>query len=219
MREMKKNQSKVKTIECRICNETKPIELFRRDAKSKIGHQNICNECRKQHRRENGEYARQRAYAYAVKAGQAKPMVNVAYIETILTEACVYCGCDFTDDNVVATCDHVYPLKDGNAYGGVNIPANVLPACKKCNGKKNGLFAIEAFDKYPKQFKPELLRPFVQRFIGGLIGRKLTDIEVEQMIGHLRDEAVEIRRNEAKQCKKSSEASADITRETLTAVG
>ena len=82
---------------------------------------------------------------------------------------------------------------------GSNIPENVLPACKKCNDKKNGLFAIEAFDKYPDRFKPELLRPFVQRFIGSLIGRKLTDIEVEQMIGHLRNEAAEVRRNEAKQ--------------------
>lgn|GEM_PF-2560307 len=217
MRDMEKNKSEVKTIECRICNETKAIELFRRDAKSKTGHQNICNECRKQHRRKNGEYARQRAYSYAIKAGQTTPMVSAAYIETILTEACVYCGCDFSEDNVVATCDHVYP--QSSSYGGVNIEANVLPACRSCNSTKHDLFAIEAFDKYPERFKPELLRPFVQRFIGGLIKRKLTDIEVEQMIGHLRDEAEEVRRNEAIQCKRSSEASIDITQEMLTAVG
>lgn len=208
-----------KELTCRICNETKAIELFRRDAKSKTGHQNICRSCRSKHRERNGETHRVRARHYAARAGDTIPLVSWEYIAELAKQDCVYCGISLKDDGVIATCDHVYPLKDGNAYGGANIPTNVLPACKKCNGKKNGLFAIEAFDRYPEQFKPELLRPFVQRFIGGLIGRKLTDIEVEQMIGHLRDEAVEIRRNEAKQCKKSSEASTDITRETLTAVG
>lgn len=188
-----------KKLTCRICNETKAIELFRRDAKDKKGYQNICRSCRSEHRRANGEKYRVRANAYAKRAGDKLPLVPWEYIAELFEQDCIYCGVSLKDDGVIATCDHVFPLKDGKAYGGANIPANVLPACKNCNDKKNGLFAIEAFDRYPEQFKPELLRPFVQRFIGGLIGRKLTHIEVEKMIGYLRDEASEVRRNEAKQ--------------------
>lgn len=190
-----------KELTCRICAETKAIELFRRDAKDKSGYQNICRRCRSIHRKQNGETHRVRANSYAQRAGQKVPLVPWEYIAELYKQDCSYCGVSLTTENVVATCDHVYPMgvdPSIKRYGGANIPQNVLPACKKCNCTKQELFAIEAFDRYPQQFKPELLRPFVQRFIGGLINRELTDLEVDQMIIHLRSEAEEVRRNEAK---------------------
>lgn len=193
-----------KTLICKVCGDEKPLSEMRKQSSLKLGYQNLCKECRKKHRRENGEYSRKRAYDYAQRTGQKVPLVSGRYIEEISKESCVYCGISLTSAEVVATCDHVYPIGTApgdKKYGGANIEVNVLPCCRSCNSAKGELFAIEAFDKFPERFKPELLRPFVRRFIGGFNGRELTDIEVEQMIQHLRDEAAEVRRNEAKAVK------------------
>ena len=190
-------------LTCRICAETKPLELFRKDAKEKCGHQNICRKCRSKHRKANGETARVREATYAKRARQKVPGVSWQYITKLFAQDCVFCGVSLLDEGVVATCDHVYAINGrkshgGKSYGGANIELNVMPACFDCNRKKGELFAIEAFDRYPEQFKPELLRPFVKRFISEMIRREITDDEVELMIGHLRDEAIEQRLYEAK---------------------
>jgi len=45
---------------------------------------------------------------------------------------CAYCGKEFNDNKLWEQIDHVIPL----SRGGLNIPANLRPACKHCNCSK-----------------------------------------------------------------------------------
>jgi len=49
-------------------------------------------------------------------------------------DRCYYCHKPLTETN--RTLDHVYPRD----FGGVSIPNNLEPSCKKCNNEKNNFF-------------------------------------------------------------------------------
>lgn len=81
--------------------------------------------------------ARERAHTHqrrAVKAATANSMLGgytsaymVDYIAQLLQQPCFYCG------DVATTLDHVVPL----SRGGLHIPANLAPACTRCNCSKS----------------------------------------------------------------------------------
>ena len=58
-------------------------------------------------------------------------------------DTCYYCGCELTDKN--RTLDHMYPRR----WGGVSIPDNLVPSCKKCNGDKMDM-SYDQFMRYRK---------------------------------------------------------------------
>lgn len=58
-------------------------------------------------------------------------------------DTCYYCGRKLNPSN--RTLDHLYP-KD---YGGISIPNNMVPSCKKCNGLKGNLNE-EEFREYQR---------------------------------------------------------------------
>ena len=58
-------------------------------------------------------------------------------------ERCCYCGSWLTEKS--RTFDHMFP----RAYGGVSIPDNLIPSCKKCNNKKNDM----TYHQYIKYLK------------------------------------------------------------------
>lgn len=63
-------------------------------------------------------------------------------------EPCVYCG------GGAGTADHVMPRK----LGGGHLLGNMVPACRKCNGKKGADPPADFFAKYPKAAKRFLER-------------------------------------------------------------
>lgn len=75
-----------------------------------------------------------RAKAYkSYREGRWKPhdlyMVNKWKMSS--ADSCWYCGCEFSDINVM-TLDHVFP----RAAGGDSAMDNLVPVCKSCNSSK-----------------------------------------------------------------------------------
>ena len=74
-------------------------------------------------------------------------------------DKCYYCGCELTDKN--RTLDHVYPRR----WGGISIPENLLPSCKKCNRDKMDM-SYDQFMRYRrlknKKDKEEFYKKCVQ---------------------------------------------------------
>ncbi|WP_164853303.1 HNH endonuclease [Peribacillus asahii] len=117
--------------------------------------------------------------------------ITVEQLESLLTNhSCCYCSEPLTNEN--ATVDHVFSLSQ--SYGGVNIIENLTQSCRSCNGSK-GKDHVADFYRRSDKFTPALWTSFVRSYTERLIGRKVTDIEVEQMKRNLMDEADELRRN------------------------
>jgi hypothetical protein len=68
---------------------------------------------------------------------------------------CIYCGCpdDLTQDHIIPRCK-----------GGPDIPANIVPACKKCNSSKidkdifEWYFLDKKFDRIPRKLWSRYLK-------------------------------------------------------------
>lgn len=65
-------------------------------------------------------------------------MYNLSYTVNGYS-TCYYCGCELFHSN--RTLDHIYP----RSWGGISLPNNLQPSCRKCNGAKS--------DMTPKQFE------------------------------------------------------------------
>ena len=98
--------------------------------------ENILEQTREYRKTENGRAVAQRARCR--RRTILKNVINTLTSEEwldILKEynyKCVYCECDFDEDNL-PTRDHIIPL----SRGGDNIKENVVPACRSCNSKKH----------------------------------------------------------------------------------
>lgn len=53
---------------------------------------------------------------------------------------CYYCGKNLDDED--RTLDHQYPRD----FGGISIPNNLVPCCKKCNEEKGNMNEVEYYD-------------------------------------------------------------------------
>ena len=89
----------------------------------------ICVHCRREMAKSKSEVASARsAVASANKRSTRGTITDAAYLDKFAYYGwkCWYCG-------EPAKCiDHALPL----AGGGLNIPANILPACMECNSRK-----------------------------------------------------------------------------------
>jgi len=81
---------------------------------------------------------------------------------------CYYCGAKVLPSKI--TLDHVHPV----SLGGPTIPQNLVPACRKCNGRKENMTPqqFQAYrnlkeDEQRKQFLKEYwdIRPFQERWV------------------------------------------------------
>lgn len=81
---------------------------------------------------------------------------------------CYYCGAKVLPSKI--TLDHVHPV----SLGGPTIPQNLVPACRKCNGRKENMTPqqFQAYrnlkeDEQRKQFLQEYwdIKPFQERWV------------------------------------------------------
>ena len=187
------------TIVCRACHTEKEPEHFRVQSRIKSGRDTICNTCRSLHRRANGEYLRQLVYRHAKRAGQAVPYVTEDdFIDIFETyKECPYCSVTLDDTN--RSIDHVYPLS--SEYGGKHVKENIVACCINCNRSKNGTPSVYDFYRRKESFTDELWRKFVKAFTSRMIGREITDAEVDEMTCHMKAESEEISEWHANQVK------------------
>lgn len=186
--------AEMKTFTCRACQDEKPADEFRTDIRMPHGVDYECLECRKQRRRTNGEYLRERARKYQKRNGDAVMLITAEQLESLLTNhSCSYCGEQLTNDN--ATIDHVFPLSQ--VYGGCNIVENITQACRSCNGSK-GSDHVADFYRRSSKFTPELWQAFARSYGSRLFGYQLTELDGRHMARNLIDEADELRRNAAR---------------------
>ena len=73
------------------------------------------------------------------RSGFEKIMYALTY-QTKGDEYCYYCGKKLDDEN--RTLDHQYPRD----FGGISIPNNLVPCCKKCNEEKGNMTELEYYD-------------------------------------------------------------------------
>lgn len=177
-------------IVCRACQVEKEPELFRVQSREKTGRDTLCNECRTLHRRANGEYLSETVRRHAKRAGQATPYVTVDDFIDIFEayKGCPYCGVKLDDTN--RSVDHVYPLSSD--YGGKHVKQNIVACCLNCNRSKNSTPSVYNFYRRKESFTDELWSSFIQKWISRMIGREITDHEVEEMTFHMKAESEEI---------------------------
>lgn len=191
----------VETIVCRACQTEKEPEKFRVQSHTKIGRDTLCNECRAIHRRANGENIRRLVYTHAKRAGQAVPYVTEDDLIEIFEayKDCPFCSVRL--DHTNRSIDHVYPLS--SEYGGKHVKENIVACCLSCNASKHCTPSVYDFYRRKESFTDELWRSFIQKWISRMIGREISDHEVEEMTFHLKAESEEIQTQaELKQVKK-----------------
>jgi 5-methylcytosine-specific restriction endonuclease McrA len=170
-------------ITCRVCGENKPAELFEKEKRNTAGVTGRCLACRCEHRRKSGEYFAERLRKFSKRKGDSRVLMSVEDIERLLRQReCSYCGCHMNGN---ATADHVYAI---GKYGQSNIAENIVASCRSCNSAKGSKHVYDFYQSSPK-FTDELFHKFVADYTERLIGRKLTDEEVEQMKQNFADEA------------------------------
>ncbi|WP_057766097.1 HNH endonuclease signature motif containing protein [Cytobacillus praedii] len=181
---------------CRTCGIEKPAKDFQADRRMKHGIIYRCKKCRCKKRAENGSYIKEKLRKYSYRTGGNSIHITVEELQKVLKqETCSYCGCTLTDvlnESTEATVDHVYTIS--KSYGGVNLPINIMPACRGCNASKHNDHIYDFYQRSEK-FTPELWTEFVSEFGRRLMKRDLTDLEVEQLKRNLADEADDLRRN------------------------
>ncbi len=71
-------------------------------------------------------------------------------------DRCCYCGEKLTNKN--RTLDHMYPRR----WGGISIPENLLPSCKKCNQDKKDM-TYQQFQEWRKLETPAQREKYYQQ--------------------------------------------------------
>ncbi|MFD6439375.1 HNH endonuclease [Peribacillus sp. NPDC060186] len=195
------NENQPKLFTCRSCKVEKSSIEFRKDSRMLYGVDYECVDCRKNRRRTNGEYLLERARKYQKRKGDSVMHITVNQLESLLTNhSCSYCGDPLTDKN--STLDHVFSLSQ--SYGGANIAGNLTQACRSCNSAK-GTDHVADFYRRSDNFTSTLWTAFVRSYTERLIGRAITDIEVENMKRNLLDEADELQRNSKRKDEAANE--------------
>lgn len=171
---------------CVDCGMSKPIDAFGIEKRNSDNRRGRCKACRSKQCHENGAYLTERLRKYAYRHGFI--LVTVDDIERLMRQrTCTYCGVEMDGGNnepTQATADHIYPPGE---YGGTNLPENFVPACRGCNASK-GREHVYGFYLRSDKFTPELFRAFTAKFYSRLIGRELSESEVEQAMQYLADE-------------------------------
>jgi len=139
----KNNEERIKEYKKQWNKDNEERILKKRKERYKNNKEEILKQSREYQKTEKGKATKQRA-----KYKRRTILKNV--INTLTSEEwldilkeynykCVYCGCDFDEDNL-PTRDHIIPL----SRGGHNIKENIIPACRSCNSKKhNKIINIE----------------------------------------------------------------------------
>ena len=136
---------------CRKCHETKPLDGFYRNSRSKDGRQGACKVCdrasaskwyasnRDLARASRAAYAAQRYvamphlywakdYVRRARAYGVTPVVHLFTRDEMIAywgngERCIYCDAPFTE------VEHLIPV----GVGGRHVVENVAPCCSPCN--------------------------------------------------------------------------------------
>ena len=91
-----------------------------------------------------------------------------------------------SENEVIPTIDHVYSMC--HDLGGENHRSNIQSGCLSCNRFKGNLHVYE-FYKKSELFTDELWHTFIRSFVSRMIGREITDDEVDVMSARLAKEA------------------------------
>jgi transcription elongation factor Elf1 len=133
----------MKTIKCRVCGHTKPVESFYKESRAKSGYQSQCKECKKQidqeSRKKTGYYEKYQKspdFVFAQLKYQAKKrnivfdLSEVSYHENLAHKPCFYCGEEDTKywvDRYINDHSVGYTIE------------NTVPCCEMCNKMKSHL--------------------------------------------------------------------------------
>jgi hypothetical protein len=173
---------------CRICGAEKQKTEFTSEKRNTNGITSRCKACRCEARRNSGDYNRERLRKFSIRHN-SQVNITVDELEILLRKRdCTYCGVEMngiSGSPHEATIDHVYP--------GANIAADLVVACRRCNSAKRQSHVYDFYQSSEK-FTDALWNDFVRDFTSKLVGRGLTDQEVEQMKQNFADEARELRK-------------------------
>lgn len=175
------------TRKCRSCIEVKPLTDFTRRTKALQGRESQCKACRSKARYESGAYLRERFRKHQYRHNSNMFYTDVTINAVLTATNCCYCNDELTREKEhakQATLDHVYP--------GANIDENIVICCRSCNTSKGQLHVYDFYQSSEK-FTDELFRKFLKTWISRMIGREISDHEVDEMAFNLRAESEEIR--------------------------
>jgi 5-methylcytosine-specific restriction endonuclease McrA len=134
------------TRQCRICKETKPLEMMELDSRRKDKRQNRCQACK------NVSHDKAaRAYHHLRRRSPLPVEVTPAEIRLlfdVFDSTCAYCG-ERPESSRELTLDHIVPISEN----GRNTLANLIPVCGRDNKSKFNRPLVTYFlanrDKFP----------------------------------------------------------------------
>lgn len=119
---------------CSICKETKPLEAFEREKRTKDGRGARCLKCK-------SEFSNPKPYKafYRLKEKQKLYDIpieidreDVAQLFEVFEGECIYCGVKESKETGTMNLEHIIPMK----RGGRHHISNFVISCKSCNAKK-----------------------------------------------------------------------------------
>lgn len=129
---------------CSMCKQTKPLELFEKDKRTKDGRGARCKLCRNTHYTDPKPYKafwrlneKQKLYDIPVEITKEE----VAMLFDGFEGTCIYCGVEESEETGTMSLEHIVPMK----RGGRHHISNLVIGCKACNSKKNDKTLIEFY--------------------------------------------------------------------------
>lgn len=140
---------------CSGCKKEHPLSHFKKDKRSADGYSSWCRDCNNQCKRQwyqaHAETERKNSAQWKrenpeklhaqlqIRYGRRRGAPGYATSEQVLARIAFYGGCCAYCGGAYEHLDHVIPI----SRGGSNWPANLRPACEKCNTQKNDKTLLE----------------------------------------------------------------------------
>ncbi len=139
---------------CRLCGLEKRLTEFPRNGRDKRGHTRYraqCKICYNINRKLDKGKVKKFVNNTKHRTGEVTDYTFVDWRDTLVhfEECCAYCGRQ-QSRRLKLTRDHVVPV----SKGGLTTQANIIPACKRCNGSK-GAKTLDEWYVHQQYYKEE----------------------------------------------------------------
>lgn len=153
---------------CRLCHETKPLDLFENDMRVKGGITSRCKACKAGMNDRAGALLanmRRRAAIDGSTVDVTREQINALY--EAFDGKCAYCGAEEDGEGRRHAVDHVIPV----SRGGMHHLSNLVLACNSCNPSKgNKPLATFFIDKKDTGDFPDEHFQMIERFLSVMAG-------------------------------------------------
>lgn|SRR5690625_1175834 len=125
--------TKIETRKCRLCNETKALDLFEKDNRVKGGRTNRCRECK--HGLDDRASRLYRTLRRRAKENDQLLEVTRKELRALFAAfdgECIYCGISEDETGTPHHVDHYIPVSEG----GRHHKSNLVLSCASCNASK-----------------------------------------------------------------------------------